>query len=194
MIGHTCCKLGPCQERQSLDLWYRMPQPSPSCYSIDPGSQGNSWLCPWYPADADLTTCSSDLKNFCIYFKFFFFFGPHSMRDLISLTRDWTHMPLQQKGRFSTTGPPGKSHLDLLLTSILDYLPGPSLTENLLSVLLWGHTTWEWERSVVAKMGTSWISLAHWLCPQSRLAGWSDLALPTSLLSGSEVGLRDLGS
>ena len=73
MIGHTCCKLGPCQERQSLDLWYRMPQPSPSCYSIDPGSQGNSWLCPWYPADADLTTCSSDLKNFCIYFKFFFF-------------------------------------------------------------------------------------------------------------------------
>ena len=69
--------------------------------SIDPGSQGNSWLCPSYPADADLTTCSSDLKNFCIYLKnYFFFFGPHSMRDLSSLTRDWTHTPCSRRADF----------------------------------------------------------------------------------------------
>ena len=42
-------------------------------------------------------------------FFFFFFLEPHSMRDLSSLTRDWTLHPLHWKCRVLTTGPPGKS-------------------------------------------------------------------------------------
>ena len=39
----------------------------------------------------------------------FFFFWPHGLQDLTSLTRDWTPGPQQWNHTVLTTGPPGKS-------------------------------------------------------------------------------------
>ena len=46
---------------------------------------------------------------------------PRGMWDLSSLTRDWTHAPLQWKCRILTTGPPGDSLICLL--NWYTYLP-----------------------------------------------------------------------
>ena len=41
--------------------------------------------------------------------RLFFFFWPHGLQDLTSLTRDWTPGPQQWNHTVLTTGPPGKS-------------------------------------------------------------------------------------
>ena len=97
--------------------------------SIDPGSQGNSWLCPLYPADADLTTCSSDLKNFCSYLKNYYFFLDHTAWGILVLWPGIELIPPAAEGQIFNhwtarevpSGSTFNQHLGLFTRSFLDW-------------------------------------------------------------------------
>ena len=84
-----------------------------------------------------IVLCINSKKIWKANFFFFFLATPLGMRDLSSLTRDQTGIPLQWKHEVLTTGLPGKSLEGTNLNDLQVYPTPPSTFRNYIEALEW---------------------------------------------------------